>query len=379
MKADDPSNLPANELLQSPLVQQLRQRYEDAVRERASFVGIGKGEGHPDVASADARANATRVGLLAEVKNVQRATDRELSAVGRQEAGLSGLFEAAKRRALDLNLLEVDYNRLRRSRDNSEKLYGMLLERTKESDLARMMQVNNIRVVDRPTQPRSPIASCSDQHRSGYFSGIALGIGAAMARALPRSDPQDSGRRGNELGLVFLGLLPEIGTGGTGTYYSTRRRRKQKVEVTTPELIVHNSPNSGVAEAARAIRTNLMFMAPDEPYHTLLVTSPAPSEGKTTVAVCIAGNGAGWATRRAHRLRSAEPRVHRVFGKKSTLGVTSALVDGASIQTIAQQTEVPNLWVIPAGCRRTRRSCSTASVSRLSSATCRRNSTGHHR
>ncbi|MBI3200125.1 MAG: polysaccharide biosynthesis tyrosine autokinase [Myxococcales bacterium] len=353
IEGEDPSDLPANELLQSPLIQQLRQRYEDAVRERAGLLGQGKGEGHPDVVAADRRVNAARSALKAEVRNVKRATEREFATVARQESGLSGLFEAAKRRALELNLLEVDYNRLRRSRDNSEKLYGMLLERTKESDLARMMQVNNIRIVDRPMQPRTAIRPrVSVNVGLGIFGGIALGIAAAMARGLLDRTLKTPDDVETDLGLAFLGLLPEIGSRGFGGYYgvSRRRRRQKEASPVRPELIVHDNPMSGVAEAARAIRTNLMFMSPDEPYKTLLVTSPAPAEGKTTVAVCIAVAMAQAGQRVVVidcDLR--RPRVHRVFGKKSVVGVTSALVDGASLDEIVQETEVPNLWFIPAG------------------------------
>ncbi len=93
-----------------------------------------------------------------------------------------------------------------------------------------------------------------------------------------------------------------------------------------------------------------MFMAPDEPYRTLQITSPAPSEGKTTVAVSIAAAMA----QAGQRVVLVDcdlrrPRVHRVFGKKSTVGVTSAVVEGAPIESVALKTEVPNLWVIPAG------------------------------
>ncbi len=352
VKGDDPTDLPANELLQSPLVQQLRQRYEDAVRERAGLLGVGKGAGHPDVVSAEARVNAARSALLAEVRNVQQAIDRELNSVTRQEAGLSGLFEASKRRALELNLLEVDYNRLRRSRDNTEKLYALLLERTKEGDLARMMQVNNIRVIDSPLQPRSPVRPRVPLNIAlGIFGGVALGVAAAMARALLDRTVKTPDDVEGELGLLFLGLLPEM-EGGTlaGGYRRARRRRAKKETVTTPELIVHELPMSGVAEAARAIRTNLLFMSPDSPPRTLVITSPAPSEGKTTVAVCIAIAMA----QAGHRVALVDcdlrrPRVHRVFKVSNALGVTSAVVGEASDEAVAMDTEVPNLWVVPSG------------------------------
>src|SRR5678816_2177974 len=95
----------------------------------------GKGKNHPDVKSADAKIDVTRQALLAEVRNIQGALDGDLAVLKKQEAGLSGLNEGAKREAFDLNLLEIEYNRLRRAKDNNEKLYSLVLERTKESDL----------------------------------------------------------------------------------------------------------------------------------------------------------------------------------------------------------------------------------------------------
>jgi capsular exopolysaccharide synthesis family protein len=303
------------------------------------------------VAAAAARVATTRVALVAEVRNVQRAVDSHLSAVKRQEAGLSSLFEAAKRRALDLNLLEVDYNRLRRSRDNSEKLYSLLLERTKESDLASMMQVNNLRVVDRPLQPQRPIRPRIPLNVSlGILAGLALGAAAAMGRELLDRTIKTPDDAEHELGLAFLGLLPEAHSVKGARTYSRARTRRREGPVTNPELMVHELPTSGVAEAARAIRTNLMFMAPDKPFRTLLVTSPAPSEGKTTVATSIAIAMAQAGQRVALvdcDLR--RPRLHRVFGKTTEIGVTTALLEGADASAVAFETGVPRLWVVPSG------------------------------
>ena len=348
---EDPSRLPVTELLQSPLLQLFRQRYIEAVRERESLVASGHGEQHPDVLAADAAAVNLKSALLAEVKNVQGAMDRDLGAIQRQEGGLSGLFERAKHQALDLNLLEIEYNRLRRTRDNTERLYRLVLERTKESDLTRMMRVNNVRVVDAALVPRTPVRPKVPLNLAvGTIVGLLLGVLSAMGRALldrTVKTPDDAER---ELGLACLGLIPEYADPqAAGGKKGDRRRRRAKV-TGSRELAVFESPTSSVAEAARAVRTNLMFMSPDRQFHSLLVTSAAPGEGKTTVACCIA-IAIAQAGQRVVLVDCdlRRPRLHRVFSKPIEHGVTTALLGEQPLDYASFRTEIPNLSVIPSG------------------------------
>ena len=102
---------------------------------------------------------------------------------------------------------------------------------------------------------------------------------------------------------------------------------------------MHEQPLSGVAEAARSIRTNLMFMNPDRPYRKLLVTSAAPSEGKTTVACSIAialAQGGQRVCIVDCDLR--RPRLHRIFDRAGDAGVTNVLVGDATIEEVAKPT-----------------------------------------
>ncbi|NUQ75618.1 MAG: polysaccharide biosynthesis tyrosine autokinase [Polyangiaceae bacterium] len=350
IKAEDPKDLPASELLQNDLLKELRRSYEDAVRERDALLGLGKGKNHPEVQSAEAMVTTAKTALLSEVRNIQRALDGDLAVLKRQEAGLAGLFERAKKQALDLNLLEIEYNRLRRSKENNEKLYSIVLERTKESELAKMLRVNNVRVVDRPLLPKAPIRPNVPKSVSvGVVAGLILGIGAALLRGLLDRSIKTSDDLERDLGVAFLGLLPEIGKGSEAPPYRGKRSRPKTPLTGSPELVVHEQPTSGIAEAARTIRTNLLFMAPDKPYKTLLVTSAGPAEGKTTVASCIA-IAMAQAGQRVVLIDCdlRRPRVHRVFRKSSELGVTTAVIDH-SIDAVVLETEVPNLFVIPAG------------------------------
>lgn len=354
VQPENPQLLPAAELLQSGLLQQLRHSYAEAVRDRDALLKAGKGKNHPDVEALQAKVDASRDAILAEVKNVQGALDRDLSVINRQEGGLSGLFEGARKRAFDVNLLEIEYNRLKRAKDNNEKLYALVLERTKESDLSRMLRVNNIRVIDPPLRPGGPIRPQVPFNISvGVFVGLLLGLAAAMGRAMIDRTVKTPDDVEKEVGITFIGLLPEIDDEKKlGPTYGKKRSRKGSAlpaALKRPELIVHDYRMSGIAEAARTVRTNLLFMAPDHPFKTLLVTSAGPAEGKTTVACCIAIAMAQAGQRVVIvdcDLR--KPRLHRIFGKDAKVGVTTALLDD-NLDHCILATEVPNLSVIPAG------------------------------
>jgi capsular exopolysaccharide synthesis family protein len=350
----DPTDLPASELLSSAILQQIRQEYLSARKEHDSLVGQGKGENHPDVMAAAAKIAANRSALLAEVANVRGALDRDLRVIEHEISGLSGLFEAAKHRALDLNLLEIEYHRLERTKVNNEKLYSLVLERSKETDLTRLLRFNNARVIDAAQVPGAPISPrVAVNLAAGLFLGFLAGILAVLGREYVDRSIKTPDDVENELGVTFLGLLPEISTRGKGrnrTYGRRRKRPETSPEGQPPELMAHYDSSSGLAEAARAIRTNLMFMAPDRPFRRLLVTSAGPSEGKTMVACCVAVAMAQ-AGQKVLILDCdlRRPRLHRVFNISNDVGVTAALLDQANIDTFVSHTAVANLDVLPAG------------------------------
>jgi uncharacterized protein involved in exopolysaccharide biosynthesis len=154
---DDPTTIASSELLKSVLLDSLRRDFEQAKRDKAALLGSGKGEEHPDVAAASQRVETTRAAILKEITNIKRAVGRDLTVLQREAGGLQGMFDQAREKAHNLNILEIEYNRLRRARDNTEKMYALVLERTKESDLTRMLRVNNIHIIDPPMLPRGAV------------------------------------------------------------------------------------------------------------------------------------------------------------------------------------------------------------------------------
>jgi polysaccharide biosynthesis transport protein len=353
----DPENLPVAELLNNSLIAGLRDRYASLKGEHDAALAQGKGENHPDVRAISAKIEETRVALMLEVRNVQKSLSTDMSAIGKEAAGLARLARETKSEALDLNLLEIEYRRLERSKKNTERLFDLVLERSKDIDLTSQMRFNNIRVIDPAARPKSPIRpNVPANMAGGFIAGLVLGVVAALSREqMDRTikAPEDLA----QLGLTYLGMLPRMNfeTQAEGKPGRRERRRRRTAQPASapggpPELMVHADPRGGVAEAARAIRTNILFMSPDAPYRRLLVGSAVPSEGKTTVACSIAIAMAQAGQRVALidcDLR--RPRLHRIFGSKNETGVTSVLLEPDTLDSAILDSPVPNLRVLTSG------------------------------
>ncbi|MBI4954878.1 MAG: polysaccharide biosynthesis tyrosine autokinase [Myxococcales bacterium] len=350
---DDPRRIESSEFLKNPLLVNWRGQYESALAEREALLASGKGEDYDAVRAAAQRVETAKAAILREVENVRAAARRDVSAVNQRIGAAEQRLAKARKQAHELNLLEIEYDRLQRQKDNTEKLYGLVLERTKETDLAQLLRVNNIRVLDRPLVPGTPVHPRVPVNIAlGLFAGLLLGAAAAFLRGLLDRTIKVPDDLEQELGATFLGLLPVVARHSEhGAVYGRKSRRRVKTEgrPSSPELMVHDQPTSGMAEAARAIRTNLMFMAPDHPYRLLLVTSAGPVEGKTTVACSIAVAMA----QAGQRVVLVDcdlrrPRIHRVFAESNDRGVTTVLMDMALDDALVE-TQVPNLTVITSG------------------------------
>lgn len=354
--SNDPTELPATALLESNVLSNLRQSYIQAKSELSSLLGSGKGENHPDSEAAMARTEMTRQALMNEVRNIQGAVRNDLAAAIREEQGVASLLASAKHRALDLNMLEIEYRRLERSKSNTEKLYGLVLERTKETELTGLMRFNNIRVTERPITGKRPIKPRVPFNIAlGLMIGLLLGGGTAVARGYLDQTVRSPEELEAELALPLLGIIPAFSDRAkTRGYYSRQHHSGQQDSIVpdemSMELIAHALPSSHAAESVRVIRTSLTFASPDKPYKRILVTSSSPSEGKTTVAVSIAIAFAQ-AGQKVLILDAdlRRPRIHRVFRCSNAQGLSTSLQDSESLQSSIVATQVPNLSVLPGG------------------------------
>ncbi|NJN16212.1 MAG: CpsD/CapB family tyrosine-protein kinase [Oscillochloris sp.] len=114
-------------------------------------------------------------------------------------------------------------------------------------------------------------------------------------------------------------------------------------------LITLRDPASPAAEAYRTLRTNIQFSSLDKPIHTLLVTSTAPDEGKSTTLANLAVTIAQ--AEQQVLLVDCDlrrPTLHELFQVPNDHGLTSAILESDSALPI-QQTQVPGLRILTSG------------------------------
>jgi capsular exopolysaccharide synthesis family protein len=118
-----------------------------------------------------------------------------------------------------------------------------------------------------------------------------------------------------------------------------------------PNLITLTDPRNPAAEAYRTLRTNLTFTALDKPIETLIVTSAAPNENKSTVLANLAVTMAQ--SERRTILVDADlrrPSLHEIFGVGNDWGLTTMIVEETTLDNPPLvDVGVDSLWLVPSG------------------------------
>ena len=302
-------------------------------------------EKHPKRAAAEERLASVKQRIADEMATVVRSIESEYREALGTEKRLTALIEGVKREAFELNKKEIDYKKLKREEENNQRLYEMVLSRLKEADLTALLKANNVRKLEAAQVPQLPV---KPRKAIVLLLSLLLGLGAGVGLAY-LLEVLDSTLKHEEdvervLGVPFLGMLPTAGEEGA------KKAKPDRSDDPTRDLFILHHPKSAVAECARAIRTNLLFMSPDRELKRFLVTSSGPQEGKTTTAIHTAIVMAQAGSRvLIVDTDMRKPRVHRAFGVGNDVGISSLIVGEARFEDAIKGTQVPGLDVLPCG------------------------------
>lgn len=124
----------------------------------------------------------------------------------------------------------------------------------------------------------------------------------------------------------------------------------QNLHQTTSNLIVHEQPKSPISEKFRGIRSNIMFANPDDAIQGIVVTSEAPSSGKSTVSanLAVAYAQAGYKTLLLDG-DMRKPTQHYIFNVPNQNGLSSLLLNWSNYGESITNTDIDNLDLLTSG------------------------------
>ncbi|MCH9733088.1 MAG: polysaccharide biosynthesis tyrosine autokinase [Actinomycetia bacterium] len=188
-------------------------------------------------------------------------------------------------------------------------------------------------VEQRASIPTSPVVPKKTRNIAiGFALGVLLGVGLAILRDVLDNTVKDR---------VVLEKI--TGSGIVGGIPLDKDRRKRPA-------ISFDSDNSAIAEAFRKLRTNLQFLAVDNPPRVIVITSSVPSEGKSTTAINLALALA----ESEHNVVLVDgdmrrPALHKYLDLVGPVGFSTVLSGGATLSEALQETRFPRLSVLTSG------------------------------
>ena len=281
----------------------------------------------------------------------KRIAEREETLAARQVAAVKAQYASAESRhkdmkaayekqhkqALALNKALADCAEKQYALEQSRQDVELLVDRMKELSVTKDVGATNVTILQRAAIPENPDRP-KKIHVAATAIGLGLLLGVALAMLRDRMDARlrSAAEISAALGAPVVGALPRI--------------KGRKGLVSRGQRILQ-APQSADAEAYRGVRTALAFGVPSESRaRTILVTSPAASEGKSTLVsnLAISMAQAGQRTLIVDA-DFRQPHQHKIFHLDNGRGLSDALTNGTAWVEAIQRTDTDGLDVLPAG------------------------------
>lgn len=215
-----------------------------------------------------------------------------------------------------------------------QQIYANLVASYEQVRMAEAQALSNVVQVEKAVAANEPVKPKPLQNALlAAVVGLMLAVGGIFATDALDDTVKSPDEISRQLRLPIMGAI---------SHYA---------EPEDGQLITRAQPRSPVAESFRALRTNVQYASVDRPLRSLLVTSPAPADGKTTITANLAtvlaqgGRRVTLVDADLHR-----PRVHSVFQTTPHPGLSTLFIKTSlHLNGSCQPTATERLRVIAAG------------------------------
>jgi len=211
--------------------------------------------------------------------------------------------------------------------------YTSLLQSYEQVRLAEAQTIANLVQVEPALPPKAPIRPRVKMNTMlAFIVGLMLGVGIAFLIEALDDTVKGPDEISRNLGLSVLGVIPSF-------------ESKDRMVPTVAQ------PRSPISEAFRSLRTNIEFASVDHSLRSLIVTSPSPNDGKSTIVVNM-GVVLAQGGRRVVLMDTdfRKSTIHRLMGLPNREGLSSVFIQPkVCFDGNLQQTSIPELLLLSAG------------------------------
>ena len=322
------------------------ERQRDALGNRYADEVLGSGGA---VTSTEALSFVSDLQNQASQERIEiSGLDGRIQQLNARIGRVSGELQRAPSQTISLDRAQAD-------RDAASQTYSSVRSQLEQVRVQEASEPGYARVLREASVPFFPTGpGWTETLGLALLIGLGGGVGLAIAR-----DRLDSRVYKPEhvtaLGVPVLEAIPDLepvikeALGGDETRLVGGRNLDTR-------LVTVHAPLSPASETYRHLRTAVQFSRPDTVIQTIVVTSPGPSEGKSTTAANLAAAFAqGGRTTVLIDADLRRPRVDRLFDMEPAPGLhqlVGAETLGDELRTVLERrfrTGVENLYVVPAG------------------------------
>lgn len=317
------------------------------MRERFAEIQAHFGKNHPEYRkAAEKEAELERQIEAMRASIVERAETEYAEAVRREQL-LARAVAQTKSEFDALNARRFEYQALKREAEADKKLYDELARRIQEAGINSSFQSSPARIADRARPADLPAVP---DLRLNLLVALLVSLSVALLAVIARDalddtvrDPEKASRL---LGADVVGALPAVRTWRLQVRRAPEGRSGLLVRGKRDETL-----QAGYEESIRSLRHAILLSGAGHRARSLLITSAAPGEGKSTLAAHLALAHAGQ-NRRTLLIDGdlRRPGIHRRFQVDGSRGLTNVLLgETAWREALVSAGPDGRLSILPAG------------------------------